>query len=627
MRTAQLDQIMRQRSNPELLAAVQQLATGNVETGVKMLADQGRVTEIQNPKDRVAAIAKDYAADPEKTLVVSPDNKSRQQINEAVRAELLTKGVLAQDGQQFKTLSHRNDMTGADRTWAARYDVGDVLQYTKGSKAQGIQRDSFATVRAVDSRANLITVERADGETVIYDPRRMKGVNAYKETAREFATGDRIQFTAQEKALGVANRDLGTITGIQPGQITVRLDGKADRTITFDPDKVRGLDHGYAVTSHSSQGLTERRVIANMDTETSRNLMNTRLAYVAISRAETDARIYTNDAANLGKKLASDISKTAAVDFRPKSQTEEAREAAKELKEKPPAMGKEAMQEQRKVYEYAHPDHRLAAVATDYAARPDRAVVLAADPAERKELTQLIRNDLHAQGRLVGQSRPVPVLVERELTNPKLSSQYAPGDQIHYKAGSPEQHGIASGSTATVLKVDRLQNLLTVETGNGESIAYRPHELKSVTASSSVYRQETRELAVGERIQLTQADKSQGIRSGDLGIVERIADNNALTVRMDKGKTVELSPEKAQHIEYGYAVDGSKRIQADRILATGETLNQKALTSIPSNVRDLSVYTSDGSSLQKQKQEPVSKEISIPEVQPERQYRGFGLSR
>ena len=142
-----------------------------------------------------------------------------------------------------------------------------------------------------------------------------------------------------------------------------------------------------------------------MDTETSRNLMNTRLAYVAISRAETDARIYTNDAANLGKKLASDISKTAAMDFRPKPQTEEAREATKELKEKPPATAKEAMQEQRKVYEYAHPDHRLAAIATDYAARPDRAVVLAADPAESKELTQLIRNDLHTQGRLAGESR------------------------------------------------------------------------------------------------------------------------------------------------------------------------------------------------------------------------------
>ncbi len=73
---------------------------------------------------------------------------------------------------------------------------------------------------------------------------------------------------------------------------------------------------------------------------------------------------------------------------------------------------------------------------------------------------------------------------------------------------------------------------------------------------------------------------------------------------------------------------GCTRTGADRVLATGETLDSKALASVPSNVRDLSVYTSDGFGLQKQAQESFPKDISIPEVQqPERQYRGFGLSR
>ena len=76
------------------------------------------------------------------------------------------------------------------------------------------------------------------------------------------------------------------------------------------------FDHGYAVTSHSSQGLTEGRVIANIDTESSRSLINSRLAYVAVSRASDDARIYTNNAETLGARLATEISKTAAVDFR-----------------------------------------------------------------------------------------------------------------------------------------------------------------------------------------------------------------------------------------------------------------------------------------------------------------------
>jgi hypothetical protein len=73
--------------------------------------------------------------------------------------------------------------------------------------------------------------------------------------------------------------------------------------------------HGYAVTSHSSQGLTAGRVLANIDTDSSRNLINTRLAYVAISRASDDARVYTNNAETLGERLASDITKTAAHDL------------------------------------------------------------------------------------------------------------------------------------------------------------------------------------------------------------------------------------------------------------------------------------------------------------------------
>ena len=79
MQTSQLDQIMRQK-DAELLKAVQHLATGETEKGVELLAQQGRVTEVKNSVDRIAAIAKDYAAQPKNTIVVSPDNRSRQQI-------------------------------------------------------------------------------------------------------------------------------------------------------------------------------------------------------------------------------------------------------------------------------------------------------------------------------------------------------------------------------------------------------------------------------------------------------------------------------------------------------------------------------------------------------------------
>jgi conjugative relaxase-like TrwC/TraI family protein len=313
MQTSQLDRIVRQK-DPELLKAVQHLANNETVKGIAMLADQGRVTEIPNGLDRIAAIARDYAANPANTIIVSPDNRSRQQINEAVRVELRKTGALAEDGQTLRTLTHRSDMTGADRTWAARYNAGEVLQYSTGSKAEGIERGSFATVQSIDARANTVTVALESGSSITYDPRRLKGVNVFREVEREFAAGDRVQFTAPNKDLGVANRDLGTVVSLEDGQMTLRMDGKSARTVTFATAEYRQFDHGYAVTSHSSQGLTAGRVLAHIDTDSSQSLINNRLAYVAISRASDDARVYTNNAETLGERLASDITKTAALE-------------------------------------------------------------------------------------------------------------------------------------------------------------------------------------------------------------------------------------------------------------------------------------------------------------------------
>lgn len=596
MRTSQLDQIMRQK-DPELLKAVQQLATGETAKGVAMLAEQGRVTEIPNGQDRVSAIARDYAAQPGNTIVVSPDNRSRQQINEAIRAELRSANLLA-EGQQFQMLTHRSDMTGADRTWAARYNPGEVLQYTAGSKELGIERDSFARVQSVDAQMNVLTVEKPKGESVSYDPRRLRGVNVFKETEGEFAAGDRIQFTAPNKGLEVANRDLGTVAGIEAGLMTVKMDGKNERTVSFDPNQFRQFDHGYAVTSHSSQGLTAGRVLVNIDTDSSRSLINHRLAYVAISRASDDVRVYTNNAATLGERLATDVSKKAALDFRAIGKREEAREVITSFRANDPAKGTDRLQQHGRLYEFAAPEHRLAAVSSDYTAKADRVVIVAPYPAERRELTDLIRADLRQQGRLSSESRTVPVLVQQNFENPYAAASYAPGDEIRFRKGSPEKHGIADSSAVTVLAVDQQSNRFTVETSTGHHVSFDPASLKHQMAQSVVYRQEERELAAGDRVQVTASSRESGLRKGTFGMIERVTDDNAVSVRLDNGKRVELTPEQSRHIDYAYAVESAQHLSADRVLITGSPTvlaeQQADLAKLSTKVQDLAIYTSNG---------------------------------
>jgi ATP-dependent exoDNAse (exonuclease V) alpha subunit len=313
MRTAKLDEIIRQK-DLALKSAVELLATGQVSDALDALQQQGRVKEIPNPEERFYTIAKCYVESPVNTLIVSPDNASRRDLNVAVRQELKANGSLAPEDHTFRVLVQRQDMTGAERSWASHHEINDVVRYSRGSKAIGIEAAAYASVVAINPSANELTVKKANGELVTYDPRRLTGVSVYQEIQREFSVGERIQFTAPDKSLGVANRDMAKIEAIHPdGRLFVRLD--SNRLIEFNPNEHRHLDHGYAVTSHSSQGLTAERVLIHADSSVHPDLLNSRFAYVSISRASHQATLFTDDMAKLGPQLGADVSKTSALEI------------------------------------------------------------------------------------------------------------------------------------------------------------------------------------------------------------------------------------------------------------------------------------------------------------------------
>src|ERR1700741_1894699 len=117
MRTARLDEIVRQQ-DPALKSTVELLATGHVSAALEALQQQGRVKEIPSAEDRVRAIAKAYVESPENTLIVSPDNASRRELNVVVRQELKLIGALSPEDHTLRVLVQRQDMTGAERSWA-----------------------------------------------------------------------------------------------------------------------------------------------------------------------------------------------------------------------------------------------------------------------------------------------------------------------------------------------------------------------------------------------------------------------------------------------------------------------------------------------------------------------------
>jgi ATP-dependent exoDNAse (exonuclease V) alpha subunit len=312
MRTARLDEIIRQK-DPALKEAVGQLARGEVQEAIANLNSQGRVHEIGDRSERIGEMAREYVRSPEKTLVVSPDNESRRELNSQIHRAMQAEGKVGNDEQRVHVLYARQDVTGADRQHAQNYERGDVLRYSKGSKPLGIEAGEYARVAHVDRESNTLTVKRQSGEELSYDPRRLQGVTVYRDAERTFAQGDRVQLTAPYHEQRLANRELGTVERIDSnGDMKLRMD--SGREVEFNARQHPHLDYGYAVTSHSSQGQTADRVLIHVDSEQAHGeLLNSRMAYVSVSRAQFDVQMYTNDAGTLGRELSRDVSHPTAI--------------------------------------------------------------------------------------------------------------------------------------------------------------------------------------------------------------------------------------------------------------------------------------------------------------------------
>jgi conjugative relaxase-like TrwC/TraI family protein len=313
MAVARLDIIRRQR-DPRLREAVRLSAEGNVAGALAALEEQNRVREIAAIDDRYRAIANEYVRAVhagERVLVVSPGNDERRRLNVEIRDALLRNQYISQDSVAQSVLVGRN-LTRAQRGVAQNYEEGEVVKFTRGSKAFGVARGTYARVLSVDSEYNLLTVAREHGTIVRYSPSRLQGVEVFHREERFLAAGDRVQFRAPQRELGVANGEFATVMGIDTRGAELKLDDS--RKINARREQLRHLDYGYASTSHSSQGATVDRVIVNIDTNRSAELVNRKQFYVSISRARFNLTLYTDDRHTLRSAVSRTREKSVALE-------------------------------------------------------------------------------------------------------------------------------------------------------------------------------------------------------------------------------------------------------------------------------------------------------------------------
>ncbi len=154
-------------------------------------------------------------------------------------------------------------------------------------------------------------------------PARWHNAQVYQWEHRELAAGDRLQFRIHDKKHKVANGEFATILALTNTQAKLRLEGKHQRELTLPVAQLRHVDHGYAVTSHSSQGGTVERVLVNADSMRSARLVNREQFYVSVSRARKDAHVYTDNIELLRQAVGRERKKEIAMDAVKQSPTQE----------------------------------------------------------------------------------------------------------------------------------------------------------------------------------------------------------------------------------------------------------------------------------------------------------------
>lgn len=277
---------IRRQVDPAYRKAVARLARGDAFGAFNQFNRLGAVREVSEGAGLWQEAAADYVRTVQtgkSCLAISPVWAEIREFTSAVRAQLRLAGVLTGD-EHFVATVESLKWTQEERRRVQNYRPGDVLTF---HRTWGNLRkfDAVAVVRQEDDQ---LILRDSDGRERRLDPRRASGFEVGTTNEISLAVGDRLLIRANVKPADLRNGDLVEVAGIgHDGEIALK-DGR------ILPAWFREFTHGYATTSHASQGKTvDRGLLLMADAGIAAG--NLKQAYVSNSRFRESQMIYTSD--------------------------------------------------------------------------------------------------------------------------------------------------------------------------------------------------------------------------------------------------------------------------------------------------------------------------------------------
>ncbi|MBD1921963.1 relaxase domain-containing protein [Microcoleus sp. FACHB-831] len=270
--------------------------------------------------------------------------------------------------------------------------------------------------------------------------------------------------------------------------------------------------------------------------------------------------------------------------------------------------GFQILEQNRRITEIANVEKRRQQLVSDYMSlglnERSKTLILAGTNAERCSLTQAIRDELKAEGRL-GESAIATVLKAKDLTHIQTcyTHYYQVGDVV-VPTRQYSSQGLDRFVPYRITAVDK--DKLTLLSAGGEELTVDPLKFRK-----NIYTPLRLEIAVGDRLKWTQNNQLLHRRNGQEFEVTAIF-GDAAQIQYKGSKTELLNLKDIHHIDYALVstVYSSQGKTAERVLiAADQTLGQEDFYVATSRVKvDLMLYTESKAELLKRVQKSKAKE-------------------
>jgi hypothetical protein len=328
METVYVTEMQRQRNAPE---NVREAAKASIDSPGKALEKlSANITEIRNPKERYKALSEEYlkSKDPKETLVLTGTHEARKAVNEHVRK---SKG-LSGKGNEFSRYE-AGDFTEAQKKRIDSYEIGQDVRFGKDYRGFGVKAGEIGRVADLDREKGTVRLKMEDGRFVPILPGKLSGKSHEigKIETIELTSGDRIRITGNErKKEGITNGMRGQILESKHDSLKILLD--SGKTFDLKPcGRPVEIDHGYAQTGHSAQGLGAQNVI--LDLPSNSQTLNRRSFYTNLTRTKGEVIAFTDDREKLTGAVSREKDKTMALDV--EKENKEERKFRDHSKERP----------------------------------------------------------------------------------------------------------------------------------------------------------------------------------------------------------------------------------------------------------------------------------------------------